>query len=77
MSEQQEIPVDIDDPCIPAGIRAHVKSMMQTGDQLWRYDCLSAPRGPLGLLGLGRREVVTEWWLTDAHGELIDVFWLE
>lgn len=48
--------------------------MMQPGDQLWRCPRLSAPKPALGLFGSGRREVVIEWWLTDANGELIEVF---
>jgi hypothetical protein len=29
----------------------------------------------LGLLGVGQRDVVIEWWLLDAQGELIEAFW--
>lgn len=49
--------------------------MAQPGDQLWRCPRLSAPRGALGLLGVGPRDVVIEWWLLDAQGELIEAFW--
>jgi hypothetical protein len=36
---------------------------------------LPAPRGQLGILGVGQRDVVIEWWLLDAQGELIEAFW--
>jgi len=51
--------------------------MAQQGDPPWRCPRLSAPRGALGLLGVGKREVVIEWWLLDAEGALIEAFWEE
>ena len=52
-------------------------AVVQPGDQLWRCPRRSAPRGLLGVLGVGPRTVVTEWWLLDAQGELIEAFWEE
>ena len=67
--------VDVHNPVVPQSIRTQVLAMAQPGDQLWRCPRLSAPRGALGLLGLGPRDVVIEWWLLDAQGELIEAFW--
>ncbi len=67
--------IDPHSPEVPPSIRAKVLSMAQPGDQLWRCPRLSAPRGALGLLGVGRRDAVIEWWLLDADGELIEAFW--
>ncbi len=62
-------------PEVPPSIRAKVLSMAQPGDQLWRCPRWGAPRGALGLLGVGPRDAVIEWWLIDADGELIKAFW--
>ena len=67
--------VDVHNPVVPQSIRTRVLAMAQPGDQLWRCPRLSAPRGALGLLGVGPRDVVIEWWLLDAQGELIAAFW--
>lgn len=67
--------MNLHSPEVPASIRARVQAMAQPGDQLWRCPRLSAPRGALGLLGVGRRDAVIEWWLLDADGELIEAFW--
>ena len=67
--------VDVHNPVVPQSIRTRVLAMAQPGDQLWRCPRLSAPRGALGLLGVGPRDVVIEWWLLDAQGELIEAFW--
>lgn len=67
--------VDPHSPEVPPSIRAKVLSMAQPGDQLWRCPRWGAPRGALGLLGVGPRDAVIEWWLIDADGELIEVFW--
>lgn len=69
--------VDLTSPEVPARIRARAQAMAQPGDQLWRCPRRSAPRGALGLLGVGKREVVIEWWLLDAEGALIEAFWEE
>ena len=69
--------VDINSPEIPPGIRAKAQAMAQPGDQLWRCPRLAAPRGLLGIVGVGPRDVVIEWWLLDAKGELIEAFWEE
>lgn len=67
--------IDPHSPEVPPSIRAKVLSMAQPGDQLWRCPRLSAPRGALGLLGVGPRDAVIECWLVDADGELIEAFW--
>ena len=69
--------VDVHSPEVPPGIRAGVLRLMQPGDQLWRCPRLGAPRGLLGVLGVGPRDVVIEWWLMDAQGGLIEAFWEE
>ena len=70
----EDRPVDVHSPEVPAGIRARVLQMMQPGDQLWACPRRGPPRG---LLGLGPRGAVIEWWLLDAQGELIEAFWEE
>jgi len=70
----EDRPVDVHSPEVPAGIRARVLQMMQPGDQLWACPRLGPPRG---LLGLGPRGAVIEWWLLDARGGLIEAFWEE
>ena len=67
--------VDVHNPVVPQSIRTRVLAMRQPGDQLWRCPRLSAPRGALGLLGVGPRAVVIEWWLLAAQRELIEAFW--
>lgn len=69
--------VALDSPEVPAAIRAKVQAMAQPGDALWRCPRRSAPRGMLGIVGIGQRDVVIEWWLHDAQGTLIEVFWEE
>lgn len=69
--------VDVHSPEVPPGIRAGVLRLMQPGDQLWRCPRLGAPRGLLGVLGVGPRDAVIEWWLMDAQGGLIEAFWEE
>ncbi|WP_119967546.1 hypothetical protein [Simplicispira lacusdiani] len=77
IGDGEDRPVDVHSPEVPAGIRAGVLEKMQPGDQLWRCPRLSAPRGLLGLFGVGPRDVVIEWWLLDARGDLIEAFWEE
>lgn len=67
--------VDPHSPEVPPSIRAKVLAMAQPGDQLWRCPRLSAPRGLFGVLGVGPRDAVIEWWLLDADGALIEAFW--
>jgi hypothetical protein len=67
--------VDPLSPEVPTSIRAKVAAMAQPGDQLWRCPRRGAPRGALGILGGGKRDVVIEWWLLDAQGDLIEAFW--
>lgn len=67
--------IDVNSPEVPPAIRTKVLTMAQPGDQLWRCPRLSAPRGTLGILGVGLRDVVIEWWLLDAQGELIEAIW--
>ena len=62
---------------VPEGIRRPVLAAMQPGDTLWRQPALSGAKGPLAVLGIGRREVPIAWWLIGADGELIDAYWEE
>ena len=71
----EDRPVDVHAPEVPASVRQAVLAIAQPGDQLWRCPSRSAPRGALGILGVGRRDVVIEWWLLDAKGELLEAFW--
>jgi hypothetical protein len=71
----EDRPVDVHAPEVPASVRQAVLAIEQPGDELWRCPRLGAPRGLLGVLGVGPRSVVIEWWLLDAQGELIEVFW--
>ncbi|UCU98138.1 hypothetical protein [Acidovorax radicis] len=75
IGDGEDRPVDLHSPEVPAGVRAKALAMAQPGDELWRCPRLSAPRGALGILGVGKRDVVIEWWLLDAQGELIEAFW--
>ena len=68
-------PVDVHAAEVPAQVRQAALALMQPGDSLWRCPRLSAPRGPLALLGLGQKSTVIEWWLVDADGELVEAFW--
>ena len=67
--------VDVHNPVVPQSIRTRVLAMAQPGDQLWRCPRLSAPRGALGLLGVGPRDVVMGWWRLDAQGDLSEASW--
>ena len=67
--------MDVHSPEVPHSFHTQVLAMAQPGDQLRRCPRLSAPRGVLGILGVGQRDVVIEWWLLDAQGELIEAFW--
>jgi hypothetical protein len=63
--------VDLDDPAIPAGIRAAVQPYWQPGDSLWR-----CPRNSGRTTWFSSKKIVViEWWLCDANGELIETFW--
>ena len=73
----EDRPVNVHDAEVPASVRQAALALMGPGDALWRCPRLGAPRGPLSLLGLGHKDVVIEWWLVDAQGELVDVFWHE
>ncbi len=75
VGDGEDRPVDAQSPEVPPSIRAKVQAMARPDDQLWRCPRLSAPRGPLGLFGVGPRDVVIEWWLLDARGDLIEAFW--
>ncbi|MDR2366056.1 MAG: hypothetical protein LBD68_09450 [Zoogloeaceae bacterium] len=57
--DEQEFAVD--DPRIPAPIRASVLRDWQPGDRLYFIDTKEGG----------------EWWLLDERGELIEVYWLE
>ncbi|QEA12694.1 hypothetical protein [Comamonas flocculans] len=69
--------VDVHDPQVPPALRRDVLAMMQPGDTLWRCPRLGARRGGFGFFGTARQDVVIEWWLLDAQGELIEAFWEE
>ena len=71
----EDRPVNVHDAEVPASVRQAVLALMGAGDVLWRCPRLGAPRGPLSLLGIGKQNVVIEWWLIDAQGELAEVFW--
>lgn len=75
IGDGQDRLMDIHSPDVPPGVRNKVLAMAGPGDALWRCPRLSAPRGVLGLLGIGPRSAVIEWWLVDAQGELIEAFW--
>lgn len=74
-ADDEDRAVDVHAPEVPASVRQAVLAIAQPGDQLWRCPSRSAPRGALGILGVGRRGVVIEWWLLDAKGDLIEAFW--
>ncbi len=73
-ADDEDRAVDVNSPEVPASTRRAVLAIAQPGDQLWRCPSRSAPRGALGILGLGRRGVVIEWWLRNAKGDLIAAF---
>ena len=74
IGDGEDRPVDLQSPEVPPAIRAKVLATAQPGDQLWRCPRLAAPRGALGLLGVGQRDAVIEWWLLDVGGEPIEAF---
>jgi len=43
----------------------------QPGDSLWRCPRLGRRKSWFS----SERKVVIEWWLLDAAGEVIDIFW--
>lgn len=55
--------VSLDDPDLPASIRAAAAARMAPGFTLWR--CPRSARG----------KPVVEWWLFDAEGELVEALW--
>ena len=67
--------VDLHSPEVPPTVRARVLALAQPGDQLWRCPRRSAPRGPLGILGVGQRDVVREGRPPAAQGELVAARW--
>ena len=71
----EDVPVDVHAPEVPHAIRERVLALMNPGDQLWRCPRRTAPRGLLGLVGIGPRDAIIEWWLVDARGELVEAFW--
>ena len=75
IGDGEDRPVDLQSPEVPPAIRAKVLATAQPGDPLWRCPRLAAPRGALGLLGVGQRDAVIEWWLLDVGGEPIEAFW--
>ena len=75
LDDSEDRQVDVQSAEVPAGIRAAALSRWQLGHSLWRCPRLSAPRGPLGILGIGQRSVVIEWWQLDADGDLVEAYW--
>ena len=75
LDDSEDRQVDVQSAEVPAGIRAAALSRWQLGHSLWRCPRLSAPRGPLGILGIGPRSVVIEWWQLDADGDLVEAYW--
>lgn len=75
IGDGEDRPVDLHSPEVPPSIRAKAQALAQPGDQLWRCPRLSAPRGLLGVFGVGPRDAVIEWWLLDAQGGLVEAFW--
>ena len=75
LDDSEDRQVDVHSAEVPAGIRAAALSRWQPGHSLWRCPRLSAPRGPLGILGIGPRSVVIEWWQLDADGDLVEAYW--
>ncbi len=69
--------VDVHDPEVPPGIRRDVLANLPPGGVLMRCPRREPAHGLAGLLGLGRDGVTIEWWLLDADGELIDIYWNE
>ena len=73
--DSEDRQVDVHSAEVPAGIQAAALSRWQPGHSLWRCPRLSAPRGALGILGIGQRSVVIEWWQLDADGDRVEAYW--
>lgn len=65
--------VDPSDPEVPASVRSTVLPPWQPGDSLWRCPRVGGRKSWFST----EREIVIEWWLLDANGELIDVYWFK
>ena len=74
IGDGQDRQVDVNSPEVAPALRKSILKIMQPGDQLWRCPRQGAGRG---LLGLGSRPVIIEWWLISAEGDLIEAFWEE
>lgn len=59
---EEDRPVALDDPEVPAVVREAVQRDAQPGDVLWRCVRKGAPTGPLAVLGWGHRPLVVAWW---------------
>jgi len=57
----EEVPVPLDHPALPEGIRRAVLAMWRPTDNLHRVPCTMG----------------VEWWLIDEDGELVEGFWQE
>ncbi len=58
---EDDRPVALDDPDLPAAFRAAVQRDAQPGDVLWRCVRQGAPTGLLAALGWCHRPLVVEW----------------
>jgi hypothetical protein len=66
-SDGEDRLVDRHSPEVPLASRTKVLALAQPGNQLWCCPHRSAPRRLLGLMGVGPRDAVIEWWLLDAQ----------
>ena len=67
----EDLCIELSDPCIPAGVRIAISLHWEEGATLWRCPRMSAGKG---WFGRGTQDMVIEWWLVDARGDLIEVF---
>lgn len=71
--DPQDRQVSFTDPSIPASIRAAVAPLVRPGHTLWRCPRHRSPGSTA--LPAHRPDVLIEWWLLDASGELVESFW--
>lgn len=67
--------VAIHDPQVPGDVRQAILRMKLPACTLYRCPRRWAPHGLLSVFGIGRRDIVIEWWLYDADDELVEVFY--
>jgi hypothetical protein len=71
-TESDDRQVNVHSPEVPPTIRDAVLALMKPGDTLWRCPCSTDRKR---WFRASRGEVVIEWWLMGASGELIEAFW--